>query len=576
MRNSRLLPILAVLALAVLYSGDLSGSAIYAPLYYAPGTPPYNPSWYALQQIDWDPGNLSTHASDSNSCTGGINNSCLTWAEIVRRYGSNAPTLTYGNSIKVNQHSAQAAGVDPVFFFPKLSGGGQASLIGDLVAAACTGCGSPVTAGTVTAKVQGGPGTLLQIASMPAGSAAGMLVCNSTRSNSCAYIDSMSSSTATMQQPVAATGYNLPTGLPNPSENNAWSTGDTLNIYTPILSNLKAWHPTSGDLVSGSGQLSMGFVQFLEIADPSGSGTSSFGVVADGVNVISMCRVDPRLHVSYFSGRGDGVYIIGSTMMQSIFTFAGAPAFAFGGAAATGITIQQGGGMNVDGDIIIHSTWALNGFAQVGNAYSNGTVSVGAGGAGGQLKLSLLTSGVSLWGSGALTMSPQGTVYLPSGTFAADLLLSGAIKLGASTTGCAFLGGMQCGIALTAANMDKYVALSDPETGAKFSLTTGSQVSQSQQTIACSTGGTQTVAANPTPQIIVTSGTLTSNCTLDFSVNAALGCFDLDMSGVTLGATFGVVFSNGTATKTYTSAGVLSGTLARICTHGANTLAVNF
>jgi hypothetical protein len=48
------------------------------------------------------------------------------------------------------------------------------------------------------------------------------------------------------------------------------------------------------------------------------------------------------------------------------------------------------------------------------------------------------------------------------------------------------------------------------------------------------------------------------------------------MSGVTLGATFGVVFTNGTATKTYVSSSVLSGTLATVWTHGTNTLAVNF
>ncbi len=98
----------------------------------------------------------------------------------------------------------------------------------------------------------------------------------------------------------------------------------------------------------------------------------------------------------------------------------------------------------------------------------------------------------------------------------------------------------------------------------------------SPDTLACGTGGTQTVISAPHPGIIVTSGTLGSNCVLDFSTNASNGIYQLDMSGVTLGATFGVQFKNGTATKTYTSAGVISGTLATVWTHGANTLAVNF
>lgn len=100
----------------------------------------------------------------------------------------------------------------------------------------------------------------------------------------------------------------------------------------------------------------------------------------------------------------------------------------------------------------------------------------------------------------------------------------------------------------------------------------------SPPTIACGTGGTQTVAANPPPGLIVTSGTLGSNCTIDFGTNATSGIFVLDMSGVTLGATFGVNFKNGSVTSTtITSSNVLAGsTLATVWTHGANTLASSY
>ncbi len=98
----------------------------------------------------------------------------------------------------------------------------------------------------------------------------------------------------------------------------------------------------------------------------------------------------------------------------------------------------------------------------------------------------------------------------------------------------------------------------------------------SPQTLACGTGGTVTVAASPSPGLIATSGTLASNCVLDFSTNASTGLFHLDMSGVTVGATFGVQFKNGTATKTFTTASVISGTLATVWTYGTNTLAVNY
>jgi hypothetical protein len=97
-------------------------------------------------------------------------------------------------------------------------------------------------------------------------------------------------------------------------------------------------------------------------------------------------------------------------------------------------------------------------------------------------------------------------------------------------------------------------------------------------TIACGTGGTQTVPAGSSPGLLVTSGTLSSNCTVDFSTNATTGYFVLDMSGVTLGATFGVNFKNGTSTSTtITSSNVLAGaTMAHVWTHGTNTLSVSY
>lgn len=93
-------------------------------------------------------------------------------------------------------------------------------------------------------------------------------------------------------------------------------------------------------------------------------------------------------------------------------------------------------------------------------------------------------------------------------------------------------------------------------------------------TVACGTGGTQTIEAGAF-EIPVTSGTLGSECVLDFSTNAQLGVFYLDMSGVTLGATFGVQFKNGTSTKSYTTATHTSGsTMAQVMTSGPNTIAV--
>lgn len=96
-------------------------------------------------------------------------------------------------------------------------------------------------------------------------------------------------------------------------------------------------------------------------------------------------------------------------------------------------------------------------------------------------------------------------------------------------------------------------------------------------TLACGTGGTQTVATRSFG-ITVTTGTLTSNCIIDFSTNGPKGSFFVDLSGATVGATFGIVFKNGsTSSPTYTTVNHTSGnTLATVWTHGPSTLAVSY
>jgi hypothetical protein len=103
----------------------------------------------------------------------------------------------------------------------------------------------------------------------------------------------------------------------------------------------------------------------------------------------------------------------------------------------------------------------------------------------------------------------------------------------------------------------------------------------SPNTVACGTGGTQTISAAQAiiPFFLVTSGTLTSNCTIAFGTNAPTGYFLMDLSGLgTLGA-FGVVVTNGTASVTLTSTSITNLTATgqnslQIATHGVNTLSV--
>src|ERR1700685_576267 len=95
----------------------------------APGTPSWNPGWYAMTDIYWDPSGANG-GNDGNS--GAVGSPVLTFAEITRRYGSTRPRLNQGQSTTIHLLSSQTSDVDTVFFEPYVSGGGQITMDGTL------------------------------------------------------------------------------------------------------------------------------------------------------------------------------------------------------------------------------------------------------------------------------------------------------------------------------------------------------------------------------------------------------------------------------------------------------------
>jgi hypothetical protein len=101
----------------------------------------------------------------------------------------------------------------------------------------------------------------------------------------------------------------------------------------------------------------------------------------------------------------------------------------------------------------------------------------------------------------------------------------------------------------------------------------------SPNTVACGTGGTQTISAAQSiiPFFQVTTGTLTSNAIVDFGTNAVTGWFVIGLSGVgTLGA-FTLGFKNGTTTRTITATQLANliatgATMAVVVTSGTNNI----
>lgn len=329
-----------------------------------PGTPAYNPSWYAATNIYWDPAGTSGGSDSNTGLTSG--SPVLTFAEIIRRYGSTSPLFNYGQSVIINQLSSQPAGQDPVFFEPKLSGGAYAALVGTLtvVHAAFTG-------GTVTVKTPS-TGTLLQVASMPGGTAANQYVYNQTR-GSYAFIDSMLSSTATMQQPMTAASLTTISSSEYVIDD-TWTTGDTLVIYSLPNVNLKKWQPHGSDVSSG-GAYNLSWVQWVSIADTSGNATALLQSQNDTAETFfSGCIINPRIHIDGGLGRGSGTVIQGCSMLGAVVILG--ECLIGGGGSAVSIGIWSAGAGNINAYAIIHGVTTINGEAGLGSVYFDNQIRV--------------------------------------------------------------------------------------------------------------------------------------------------------------------------------------------------------
>ena len=427
----------------------------------APGTPAYNPTWYAAANIYVDPANSTGLASDANAGTSAIT-PLLTFGQIVQRWGSSSPQLAVSTTI--HQMSSQGAG-DPVILSPIMSAGTNFALVGTTVAA-----GAPFSPGSVTPKVRGNPGTLLQLTAMPAGSAAGQLVQNVTK-NSYAFIDSMAAAVATMTQPLAASGLFTIDPTQVYAEDDTWAAGDTYQRLTLPTTNLKIFDVSGGDSTAGY-TAPIGWLQTVHVVDVSGVGGNSVFAprLVDGNNMtISSCQIDPQLYFDCSDGPYSG-FVAGSWVPNGSYLRA---AIMMGGAAnttlnANGILLEDLA--SVDGDAILHGPVVIKGgrYCIFGLAYADASIVMAHGG-GVLIEPDILATG-HLWG--ATTINLEGTnssVINGSGGTWATCLTVGQLSLEGANTGSAYsLGTYVDGIALTSANLDSYNGLSNPITGSRF------------------------------------------------------------------------------------------------------------
>ena len=423
--------------------GSRCRGTLVRPTVAASGSTPITPPSWTIQDWYFDPANSIACASDSNSgtsatCTGGCAGSVctsgigptLTINEIFsHRLGTQSPTYPYGQPVRFHQLSTQSLGVDSYFFTPNMSGGGYAVLIGTPTVL------HTQAAGAVTARNRAS-GVLLQIAGMPGGTTAGQLVFNTTR-NSYAFIDSMASTTATMQQPVAASVINtigIPAVSTEAGEDNTWTTGDAISIQQLPGSNEKLWAPISGD-VSPGGQVSAGWVQFIHVLDSSTSNISSLPVLGYVCNVMSACQIDTRISAGDLTGRG-GIFLIGDTVAGR-FTAQSGTVQAFAGGYAAGISVI-GGNFALNGDAVTHEGMQITGVrSEVQSFYNDsGLTSTQIGIDSGEV--SSVTAGSAIWGPANLALGPGGAFEVtqnPGNDFTDALLVTGTISFAALTVG---------------------------------------------------------------------------------------------------------------------------------------------
>jgi hypothetical protein len=325
-----------------------------------------------------------------------------------------------------------------------------------------------VTLGTVTPRVRGNPGTLLQATGF--GSATpGQYLVNTTHPSR-SYIYANSGGTATVAQPVAlvtpaANATNFPTSPP--ARVDTWAAGDTVQVYNVPLLNLKMWQPSGGD-TNASSIGGVAWLQGVHIPDVSGTPGNSYlaltGTITSCVPWIVDCVIDPYVELLGQSGGGvDGgfatnCYFTGGLQAENASVW-------------SGIVLSYGIGLGtfgaVDGDTIATTIGCYGADSCfVGAAYVSTGV-LGYGGA--KLKLDDTAYGINaLWGPGYCELIDASSLQLVGSTWVASLFLSPLTIEGAST-GTSYAAGVWTdGIALTPANLDAHGTLQNPRTGCRF------------------------------------------------------------------------------------------------------------
>ena len=448
-------------------SDDVSGQDVV--LCFNPGSVGYNPAWYALAHtgIAWDPGGT---AGGNDNNTGAPGSPVLTMGEIIRRFGSNTPQLGYAKNCIINQGTLAAPSPQPllqdeVFFEPYVSGGGKAILNVALASAGADFALGALSGGYGFAGAAPSAGGVeMTIAAVPGYVVANTLLEN-TVTGDYAIVDAVNGGNATVSQPQTKASLLQTNSNAAPVVGNAWVAGQNIKAWTRQSVNLGRWSAIGGDRTA-AGVTGGAFVQLASIA--AANVGSSYAHANRGTDqaMLQCCHLVGSLQMSGTAGRSNAVSIRGCSVTGTL-NFMPGPGDSIYGGFVRGNTTCFDAVILVTNNAVLHGVVAISGLpANLGNMFMDG---------------SLLVFGIAqaegfVWGSFACTVEP-GCAYQNAGggTFTnTALLTNGALLLGTSATGSAYVGAgvMTDGIALTPAAIDAGGAggagLFNPKTGARF------------------------------------------------------------------------------------------------------------
>lgn len=415
----------------------------------AAGASGYNPGWYAAGTIFVDP------AAGVDSAKGTTNVTALkSYAEALRRWGTNAPYLTVSTSITFL--SSHTDNTDPVVWRPYLVAGAIPTIQGT------TATVTTATVFTRSAQKSRAAGTNSLLAgSFAAGAPAqGVLVQNTTalKSSRAWIYKTAGGANWNMGQPMAP--QTLPvTNASVPAEVDTWASTDTVNLLGQVKVNVVEFTPEIVDF--NGGFTNVGQLYNLVVFDPGGVGNFDPLYVNNSV-CITECAIQRTLILTG-ANPFEGLALQNCALLGGYVATSGTGNTVMNGGFVISAIQLQGTSFQPDGDAILGAAGFYFGATHFfGIVYLDASQTMQAG------SMAFQTSNYGyhvIYGSAGSTFNfaktSSGIMRTTSFTvgWTAPALVNPGVLLNSASTGnsiayAANVGTIHNGIATTVANLD--------------------------------------------------------------------------------------------------------------------------